>query len=81
MAKESLDEKMRNMQPRFTEAEIEQIASDPDKYTDLVSQITHIEGKILIAGIHGLPISQDQHDELDRLVKKAWKVDELQKDN
>lgn len=29
MARETLDEQMRNLRPRFTEAEIEQIASDP----------------------------------------------------
>lgn len=77
MAKETLDQQMRNFQPRFTEAEIEQIASDPDKFTGMVSRITRLESQILLTELKGKRAPQELHDELDQLTAKSWRVEEI----
>jgi len=61
-----------------SEQEIELIASDPDEFTEMVRQITEVQGQIFLAENKGSPVPQEQRDKLDRLVIKAWLVDEVQ---
>ena len=60
------------------EAEIEQIAIDSDKFTEMVREITEIQGQIFLAERQGKLVPQEQREKLDRLVKKSWRVDEVQ---
>ena len=60
------------------EQDIELIASDPDEFTEMVRQITEVQGEIFLAESKGSPVPQEQRDKLDQLVIKAWLVDEVQ---
>jgi len=44
----------------------------------MVRQITEVQGEIFPAESKGSPVPQEQRDKLDRLVMKAWLVDEVQ---
>ena len=77
MATEILNEQLTNIHPRFTETLVEQISADEDKWFELVIRITEIQGQTLLAENQGLPVTPEQRDELDRLVNKAWRVDEV----
>ncbi len=80
MTTESLEDKLRNLHPKFKEAEAEHIASNVDAYTEMVRQISEVQAEMLNIP-RFLPIPRELLDRFDSLAQKAWRVDELQNDN
>lgn len=78
MFKENPEQQMRNMQARYTQAQVDQIAADTDKWVELVQKHTEVEDKIILAENLGLAVSQELREEHDRLADMLWRVNEIQ---